>query len=52
MASIMWVVCPSCDKRFYVATDDFKGKNRPMLCPFCAARFTENEIQETSEDAT
>jgi uncharacterized Zn-finger protein len=50
MARIMWIVCPKCDKRFYVATDDFKGKDRPMLCPFCAARFTDEQAKEVIED--
>lgn len=50
MARIMWVVCPECDNRFCVATDDFKGTDRPMLCPFCADRFTEVEAKAVVED--
>ena len=47
MAQIMWVTCPECDKRFYVAVDDYKGKDRPMCCPFCTARFTDAEAGQT-----
>jgi len=50
MARIMWVDCPTCEGRFYVATDDFKGTNRPMLCPFCSCRFTESEAKDVVED--
>lgn len=50
MARIMWVDCPSCEKKFYVATEDFKGTDRPMLCPYCASRFTESEAKAVVED--
>jgi predicted Zn finger-like uncharacterized protein len=50
MAKIMWVVCPECEKKFYVATDDFKDKDRLMLCPFCAKRFTDKEAKGVFED--
>ena len=43
MARIFWVVCPKCGRRFYAATMDFRGQNRKMLCPFCGARFTDQE---------
>lgn len=50
MARIMWVVCPECKTKFYVATDDFKGKERPMLCPSCGARFTDTQAKEVISD--
>ncbi|ATW26470.1 hypothetical protein DCMF_18485 [Candidatus Formimonas warabiya] len=47
MARMFWVVCPECKKKFYVATIDFKNKkDRRMLCPFCSARFNEDEALE------
>ena len=42
MARIFWITCPKCLKKFYAATDDFRGKKDRMLrCPFCEARFND-----------
>ena len=47
MARIFWVKCPECSKKFYASKDDFRHqKGRKMLCPFCGARFTDEEAAE------
>lgn len=46
MARIFWIVCPECNKKFYAATDDFRGKERDLLCPFCGKRFKDHEAKE------
>ena len=49
MARIFWVVCPDCKRKFYAATADFKGKDRKMMCPFCKAKFTDDELSKTND---
>ena len=46
MAKIFWVVCPECERKFYAAKDDFRLKERKLLCPFCGARFLDKEAKE------
>jgi uncharacterized Zn-finger protein len=46
MARIFWVVCPGCQRKFYAATADFRGKNRKLLCPYCRTKFTDEEAEE------
>jgi hypothetical protein len=50
MAKIFWVVCPQCARRFYASKDDFRHKERPMLCPFCGNRFIDQQAGEIIED--
>jgi hypothetical protein len=46
MARIFWVVCAQCLKKFYAAADDFRHqKDRRLLCPYCGARFTDQECE-------
>lgn len=50
MARIFWIVCPKCGKKFYAATDDYRNqKDRKLLCPFCGARFCDDEASEIIE---
>jgi len=50
MARIFWVKCPKCKKDFYASKDDFRNKkDRKLLCPFCGARFTDEEAEEVIE---
>jgi hypothetical protein len=49
MARIFWVTCPECKGKFYAAVQDFRGKERPLLCPFCGKRFKDSEAAEIRE---
>ncbi|MGI5838787.1 MAG: hypothetical protein ACOX8W_03920 [bacterium] len=50
MARIFWVTCPVCGRKFYAATDDFRHKpERKLLCPFCGARFGDDDAAEIAE---
>ncbi len=49
MARIFWIKCPACLKKFYAATDDFRGKDRDLMCPFCGKRFKDKEAAEIIE---
>jgi DNA-directed RNA polymerase subunit RPC12/RpoP len=48
MAKIFWVTCPNpkCGKRFYASVDDYKDKERKLMCPFCQERFLDKESKE------
>ena len=46
MAKIFWVVCPKCDKKFYASTDDYRHKERELMCPFCGDRFIDKDAKE------
>jgi uncharacterized Zn-finger protein len=46
MAKIFWVVCPKCDKKFYASTDDYRFKERKLMCPFCGDRFIDKDAKE------
>ncbi|MEA4892348.1 MAG: hypothetical protein VB085_07270 [Peptococcaceae bacterium] len=46
MAKIFWVACPKCGKKFYASVDDFRNKDRKLMCPFCQARFLDKESKE------
>jgi len=50
MARIFWVACPECEKKFYASVDDFRHKDRKMMCPFCQARFLDKEAKEIIEE--
>lgn len=50
MARIFWVVCPQCAKKFYASKDDFRNKERQLLCPFCGKRFVDREARQIIED--
>ncbi len=43
MAKIFYVTCPKCGKRFYASIDDYRHKDRKLMCPFCQARFLDEE---------
>lgn len=46
MAKIFWIACPECGRKFYASKDDFRLKERKLLCPFCGARFLDKEAKE------
>ncbi len=46
MSKIFWIACPQCKKKFYAAVDDYRHKDRKMMCPFCQARFLDEEADE------
>jgi ribosomal protein L33 len=50
MARIFWLVCPQCVKKFYASKDDFRNKDRKLLCPFCGKRFIDKEAKEIIDD--
>ena len=50
MAKIFWLVCPQCMKKFYASQDDFRNKDRKLLCPFCGKRFIDKEAKEILDD--
>jgi hypothetical protein len=33
-------------KKFYASKDDFRNKERQLLCPFCGKRFIDKEAKE------
>jgi len=46
MAKIFWVVCGKCEKKFYAAKDDFRSKDRKLMCPFCGERFLDKDARQ------
>jgi hypothetical protein len=44
MSKVIFVICPSCQKEFYVETSDYINKpDAPCHCPFCAQEFAVRE---------
>lgn len=49
MASIFWVTCPKCQKRFYCHSGDLRHTDWKLLCPFCQHRFHQEESPKITE---
>ncbi|MBI5443717.1 MAG: hypothetical protein HY900_21215 [Deltaproteobacteria bacterium] len=43
MATVEWLTCPDCSRRFYVEAEQI-GRNVRWLCPFCKRIGPENEF--------
>ena len=50
MSKIVGVTCPKCGKKFYASIDDFRNKDRKLLCPYCANRFLDKESKEPIQE--
>lgn len=45
MAKVFWVVCPKCERRYYV-NRGLLGKDVQLFCPFCKSYFMSSEAKE------
>jgi len=43
MARIFNVVCPDCKRKFQCHYDDLRHKDVKLICPYCHARFDQEE---------
>ena len=49
MPKIFWITCPRCGGKFYARYEDFRHKKRELFCPYCTAKFLDEEAKEIEE---